>query len=233
MADGVGHGSRVLIRPELILMSAVFVIALLVVVSAPGWSPDSGRIRRCLPPIAAAIALPLAYQVFRMSYFALLVPNTGLAKAGGSAWWTQGLTYLWNFVAPYTLWLPLLLAVPFVAQRVAAWWRAGDRLGVVVLVTPLVAGAADVLYVVYIGGDYMHARLLLPGFFAMCLPVFFSARQLRSAWSCRWSGSRCGRWSVSAGSALCRPRSPASIPRRCSSPTSGTAGSPPPAILIR
>ncbi len=174
-------GLGVLIRPELILMSAVFVIALLVVVSAPGWSPDSGRIRRCLPPIAAAIALPLAYQVFRMCYFALLVPNTGLAKAGVSAWWTQGLTYLWNFVAPYTLWLPLLLAVPFVAQRVAAWWRTGDRLGVVVLVTPLVAGAADVLYVVYIGGDYMHARLLLPGFFAICLPIFFSARQLRSA----------------------------------------------------
>jgi arabinofuranosyltransferase len=174
-------GLGVLIRPELILMSAVFVIALLVVVSAPGWSPASGRIRRCLPPIAAAVALPLAYQVFRMCYFALLVPNTGLAKAGVSAWWTQGLTYLWNFVAPYTLWLPLLLAVPFVAQRVAAWWRTGDRLGVVVLVTPLMAGAADVLYVVYIGGDYMHARLLLPGFFAICLPIFFSARQLRSA----------------------------------------------------
>ena len=51
-----------------------------------------------------------------MCYFALLVPNTGLAKAGVSAWWAQGFTYLWNFVAPYTLWLPLLLAVPFVAQ---------------------------------------------------------------------------------------------------------------------
>jgi arabinofuranosyltransferase len=177
---GLIIGLGTLIRPELLLVSIVFLVGLLVVVTAPGWSTDVGRFRRALPPILAAVALPVLYEIFRMGYYALLVPNTGLAKAGGSAWWTQGFTYLWNFVAPYTLWLPLLLAVPFLVSRASTWWTTGDRLGVVVLMTPFVAGWVDVLYVVYVGGDYMHARLLLPGFFAICLPIFVSARQVRS-----------------------------------------------------
>jgi arabinofuranosyltransferase len=44
----------------------------------------------------------------------------------------------------------------------------------------VVAGLVDLVYVVHLGGDYMHARLLLPAFFAVCLPVFVSSTQLRS-----------------------------------------------------
>ena len=47
-------------------------------------------------------------------------------------------------------------------------------------VTPLLAGAADALYVVHVGGDYMEARLLLPGFLCCCLAVFVDARQFRT-----------------------------------------------------
>jgi arabinofuranosyltransferase len=174
----MGLGS--LIRPELALGSAVFVVALFLVMAGPGWSGPGRRLVRYGVALAAGLALPVAFEVFRMGYYALLVPNTGLAKAGGSAWWSQGLTYLWNFVSPYTLWLPLALAVPFVVAPARAWWRRGDRLAVVVLCTPAVVGLADVLYVVHLGGDYMHARLLLPGFFALCLPVFVTVRQVRS-----------------------------------------------------
>jgi arabinofuranosyltransferase len=169
-----------LIRPELALCSVVFVVVLLLVVAAPGWSGARRRLVRYGVPLAASLALPVAFQIFRMGYYALLVPNTGLAKAGGAAWWSQGFTYLWNFVAPYTLWLPLILALPFVLLPAARWWKRGDRMGVVVLATPIVAALADILYVVHVGGDYMHARLLLPGFFALCLPIFVSLRQARS-----------------------------------------------------
>ena len=113
-----------------------------------------------------------------MGYYALLVPNTGLAKAGAAAWWSQGFTYLWNFAAPYALWLPLSARSPLRAPSgPSAGGRRDDRLGVVVLVAPVVVGLADILYVVHVGGDYMHARLLLPGFFALCLPDL----RLRSA----------------------------------------------------
>jgi arabinofuranosyltransferase len=173
-------GLGTLIRPELALGSVVFVVAMLLVMAGRGWTGPRNRLLYGAVAVAVGLALPVAFEVFRMGYYALLVPNTGLAKAGGSAWWTQGFTYLWNFVAPYTLWLPLLLAVPFVVIPARAWWRRGDRLGVVVLATPIAVGLVDVLYVVHLGGDYMHARLLLPGFFALCLAVYVPLRQMRS-----------------------------------------------------
>jgi arabinofuranosyltransferase len=173
-------GLGTLIRPELALGSVVFVLALLAVIAAPGWPGSSRPVWRLVGPVVAGLVLPVGYEVFRMGYYAMVVPNTGLAKAGGSGWWSQGFTYLWNFVSPYTLWLPIALAIPFVVAPALAWWKRGDRLGVLLLATPVVVGMVDVLYVVHVGGDYMHARLLLPGFFAVSLPVFVSYRQVRT-----------------------------------------------------
>jgi len=170
-----------LIRPELALGATVLVVVLAALVASPTWPGARRPLRRCAAAVAVAAALPLVVELARMAYYALLVPTTGLAKEAGASWWSQGATYLWNFVAPYTLWLPLALAVPLVATRVARWWRAGDRTGVVVLCTPLVVGLAQLAYVVHVGGDYMHARLLLPAFFALCLPVYAGVRTLRGA----------------------------------------------------
>jgi arabinofuranosyltransferase len=175
----IAMGLGTLIRPELGLGAVVFVAALVAVVAAPGWTGDRGRLRRCSVVVASAVAVPVAYELFRTAYFALLVPSTALAKAASSSWWSEGATYLWNFLAPYALWLPLALGALVVVVRVGSWWRAGDRLGVVVLCTPLVVGLVDLLYVVEVGGDYMHARLLLPAFFAVCLPVYVGVRSLR------------------------------------------------------
>jgi arabinofuranosyltransferase len=41
----------------------------------------------------------------------------------------------------------------------------------------LVAAALNALYIVAIGGDYMHGRLLLPAFFAFALPASVSVRR--------------------------------------------------------
>ena len=130
--------------------------------------------------MVAALFVPVLYEVWRMAYFAMIEPNTGLAKAGTSSWWNQGFTYLWNFIAPYTMWLPFLLVVALMSPQCLRWWRGGDRLAVAVLLTPVVAGTLDWLWVVYVGGDYMHARLLLPGFFAFCIAPFVPTGSLRS-----------------------------------------------------
>ena len=113
-----------------------------------------------------------------MAYFAMVVPNTALAKSAGSSGWSQGFDYVWNFVAPYALWIPLLLVAALAASRLARWWPE-DRIGVVVFLTPAIGGLLDVAYVVHVGGDYMHARLLLPGFFALLLVPFMDDRQLK------------------------------------------------------
>ncbi len=170
-----------LIRPELAPAAVVLLVALGVVMAAPGWSGPASRARRYGVPLAAALALPLASELARMAYFGLIVPNTALAKTAGSAWWSQGLTYLWNFVEPYWLWLPSLACALLLGLALRDRWRAEDRLAVVLLAAPVVAGLTDLLYVVYVGGDYMHARLLLPAFFALFLPVAATGRQVRTA----------------------------------------------------
>ena len=181
VAAAVVAGLGTLVRPELALASVVFVASLMALVALPGWGGSNGRVRRPVAVLACALALPVTYQLLRMAYYALLVPSTALAKAAGSSWWSQGGTYLWNFVAPYTLWLPLALAAVVVGARMAKWWGLGDRSGVLVTVTPVAVGLVDLLYVVEVGGDYMHARLLLPAFFALCLPVYVGVRSLRGA----------------------------------------------------
>ena len=169
-----------LIRPELVVAAGLLTAALVLLVAAPGWGSATGRLRRCAAVVAAALALPLAVEVLQAAYYALLVPSTALAKDAGAAWWSQGLTYFGNLVTPYALWIPAVLALPLVGLRARRWWGSGDRTGVLVLVTPLVVGAVDVLYVVHLGGDYMHARLLLPALFACCLPVWVTTAQLRT-----------------------------------------------------
>ncbi len=188
-----------LIRPELVLMSGVMLVAVGLLVGMRGWKGSTGVRRRWGLLVLAAIVVPGLYEVWRMAYFALLVPNTGLAKAAGSSWWSQGLSYLWNFISPYTLWLPLALAAPFVVLLGRRFWQDDDRVALVVLGAPLVAALVDTLYVVEIGGDYMHARLLLPAFFALSLVISVRLDSLHSwlivptAGICLWAVI-CGGW---------------------------------------
>jgi arabinofuranosyltransferase len=150
-----------LVRPDLALFSLVAGVALLVLLR-PGW-------RRALAWIGVAAALPLAYQIFRMGYYGLLVPNTALAKEASRARWDRGLNYLADLITPYLLWLPLVLLA---AAAVFVLRRHMTRPVTVLIAVPLLAGLLLALYVVRVGGDFMHGRMLLPALFCVLLPVF-------------------------------------------------------------
>jgi arabinofuranosyltransferase len=138
---------------------------------------------------AVSAALPAVYEVFRAGYYGLLVPATALAKEAGVPRWDRGMTYLHDTVGAYWLWVPaLLLALAALglvrprlarvgneasggdpdARRTRTWDRAGS---VAVALVPVLGGVAMVLYVVRVGGDFMHARMLLPAIFCLLLPV--------------------------------------------------------------
>jgi arabinofuranosyltransferase len=154
-----------LVRPELALQSAALLAAVLVGERARGW-------RSGVRLLAWALALPVAYQVFRMGYYGVLVPNTAVAKEAGLSRWDAGWDYLRALVDPYWLWLPLLvLAIGAYVPLVTDLRRAGSWRQVLVVGGFVLGGALQVLYIVRLGGDYIESRLLLPAFFAVLAPV--------------------------------------------------------------
>jgi arabinofuranosyltransferase len=90
-----------LVRPDVGLYTAAF-LAIVLFEARRRW-------REVARVVAWALALPVAYQIFRMGYYGQLVPNPAVAKEAGSARWHDGWIYLRHFVDPYTLWLPLLV----------------------------------------------------------------------------------------------------------------------------
>jgi arabinofuranosyltransferase len=164
-ASAVVLGLGPLIRPELALQSAALLAVVLVGERARGWRGDA-RV------LAWALALPVAYQVVRMGYYGVLVPNTAVAKEAAMSRWDAGWDYFGAFVDPYWLWLPLLVLVagayaPLVDDlRRQARWRQ-----LLVVAAFVLGGALQVLYIVRLGGDYIESRLLLPAFFAVLAPV--------------------------------------------------------------
>jgi arabinofuranosyltransferase len=169
-------GCSVLVRPELALIGGLALIMMLI--AAQGWR------RRVLIVVAGGL-LPVAYQIFRMGYYALLFPGTALAKDAAGDKWSQGLIYLSNFNHPYALWVP---AVVLAGLGLVVW--AGRRQGIrytpapahgplvrsvqspaAVVVFILVSGLLQALYWIRQGGDFMHGRVLLVPLFCLLAPV--------------------------------------------------------------
>jgi arabinofuranosyltransferase len=174
-------GAGPLVRPELLLVSAVFVVTLLVLPAgrpARSGSRASGLRAKGLL-LLSALALPLLYELFRMSYYATLTPTPALAKESARPWWEQGYAYARDFIDPYWLWVPALMVILLVA---ALGWRL-DRRHRALMAAPLVAGLLVWLYVMRVGGDFMHARLLLPAVFLLCLPAAVVVTPLKSVTS--------------------------------------------------
>jgi arabinofuranosyltransferase len=167
-AFSIGCGP--LIRPDLTVFSVGFGIALILTLALG----DDGRRRigrrewTRLAVIAAA--LPASYQVFRMGYFAALVPNTALAKEAMASNWIQGWRYTVDFAGTYLLWIPVLIVAAWAATLLPPAIRAGSG-SVALVLAPMLAGVVHWLYVTRVGGDFMHGRLLLPSLFGFLLPV--------------------------------------------------------------
>ena len=162
---GVVLGLAPLVRPDLGLMMLCVLVAWFMVV----------RPRRILFDVVAIFALPLAYQIFRMGYYAMLVPTTALAKDAGGLHFGQGWEYARNFIGPYRLWLTAILIAAAVVYRSLA---NRDRRIAIATAAMVSAALLHALYIIAIGGDYMHGRLLLPAFFALALPASISVKAI-------------------------------------------------------
>jgi arabinofuranosyltransferase len=159
-------GLAPLVRPDLALFGLLVAVVLVLLEWRLGW-------RRLLGLAGVAAAVPLAYEVFRAGYYGLLVPSTALAKEASTSRWSQGLLYLRDLTDTYWLAVPLLALL--VAGGFGLWRLSHHRrprwATLAVAGAPVLAAGLLSLYVIRVGGDFMHGRMLLPALFALALPV--------------------------------------------------------------
>ncbi|MEV0318950.1 hypothetical protein ACIBKX_05415 [Streptomyces sp. NPDC050658] len=181
VVSSVVIGLGPLVRPDLALVSVVFLGAQWLMVRPSRWAALGG--------LGAALALPVAYEVFRVGYYGQLMPLPGVTKEASQSLWTRGLSYLVDFAGPYLLWMPALLILVAVLPARRGWTVSPP---LVPAFAPVVAGVLCWAYVIKVGGDFMHGRMFLPGLLLMLLPVFLVP--LTRAWAI--AGVGVGAWAL-------------------------------------
>ena len=157
---------------------------------------DGGWLLRTTPGRrAAALALLppllilLPYQLWRVSYYGALLPNTYYAKAAYLSFWARGLYYLRTYAGIYLLW-------PFLPLPLAGLGLAPPGPVRRFLLAAVLVATATVLYVGRIGGDFMEWRFLTPA-----SGVFYPAIVIGAAAAVRqWRGEGAG-WLAGAATA--------------------------------
>ncbi len=143
VASLVTIGLGPLVRPELSLVSLVFVVAILVNLRV--------TLRMAIFGIMLASLPPIAYEIFRAGYYGLLVPLPALAKEAAIADLSRGSAYLWDFIEPYWLAVPLLAVGVLLVLGTLPHSRAGDRRSgrseIVVITAPVLSSVALTAYV--------------------------------------------------------------------------------------
>jgi len=150
-----------------------------------------------------AILPATLWQVFRMGYYAAIVPTTFIAKESFQPVWWRGYLYLDDFVRTYNPeWIVALGGCALIG-RSSRWIRTKTSVGDVaergrhdrIIAALFLAGALHILSVCRVGGDFMHARLLLPGVFAVfssfaviSFPRAIVARVIMTATCLVWCG---------------------------------------------
>ncbi len=153
-----------LVRPDLVPLTACWFLAFV------ACRPTS-RARAAVGYGAVAAALPLAYQIFRMGYYAAWVSNTAIAKEASAAYWSQGWRYAADLFSTYRLEPLVAAALIWLGLSLSQRVRQRDWASVVLRGATLTGALLQAFFVVRVGGDFMHARMLLPELFALVLPL--------------------------------------------------------------
>lgn len=144
--------------------------------------------QRRAPRLLLAYVLPflvcfVPYLLWRRLYYGYWVPNTFYAKSASDPYPSQGLVYVWEFVKCYwvllaTPLLPLVYALkrPDLAVSVSPWLGRRPHLAIVAFVGLYVA------FVIWVGGDFMFGRFLVPVLPALLLGLDVGANR----WLPRW-----------------------------------------------
>lgn len=151
-------GMSWLVRPELALYGGLAGIILLAFERKSWWKI-----------LLVAIPVPLSYQIFRMGYYGLLVPHTAVAKSASGSQWANGWKYLADFSQPYTMWIAAIIVIVLAVFTIPPLVTTKKHRVIIALV--IACATIHFLYIMRVGGDFMHGRMLLLPLFTLLLPL--------------------------------------------------------------
>lgn len=168
-----------LTRPDGALFAALGVIAIaLRPPGCPGRPGMRGRYGDVLAVMTPLVLVGAALVAFKLRYYGELLPTAFYAKSAASAWYEQGLYYVYLFMQRNWVLVPLLALLVTLRIAHAGGARATRSYPLLVF-----AAAATVftLYVAHSGGDFMYGRRMV-----MVLPCWLLvAEELLAALSPR------------------------------------------------
>ncbi len=137
---------------------------------------------------AAIILIYIPYFLWRYNYYGFIFPNTYYDKLGGETLFSKGFFYIWLYFKPHFLSFLILLLPPVVLypvlktklmdslrEFVADRWNAAYMACIVIVYIYLVG------FVAKVGGDFMHARFIIPIAPFMYYIIFYSLYKFVSA----------------------------------------------------
>jgi arabinofuranosyltransferase len=161
ITTAVVFGLGPLVRPDFAVVSVVFCVAL--------WLLVRPTRRRAIGLAAAALALPVAYEIFRAGYYGVLVPLPAIAKSAVNAEWQRGFVYLGDYMRPYLVYVPMAILAIVGGLAIRRRWIL-DRTRILVG-TSTISALLLAIFVLRVGGDFMHGRMFLPATFMVLLPA--------------------------------------------------------------
>jgi arabinofuranosyltransferase len=133
----------------------------------------------------AFICLYIPYFLWRFNYYGFIFPNTYYDKLGNETLFGKGFYYLWLYFKPhFTTFLiailPPFVLLPLLKQKpleqlkifIADRWNAAFLTAIIVVYTYLI------IFIAKVGGDFMHARFVIPMTPLIYFIIFYSLLKL-------------------------------------------------------
>lgn len=137
-----------------VLIGPLALLVMLNIIRQP--APLSRRLRHLIVLALPVALLVVPWLLWKLDYYGDILPNTYYVKLGSGRVWGRGFHYLSVFLLSY-LWLPIIPLMIMSVRRLSAAVR-----------WVLVPASMWLLYILYIGGDFMEFRMLVP-----ILPILF------------------------------------------------------------
>ena len=150
LLTGLVTALLVLTRPDFIVFGVV-----LFLFYAYEWIGRRIKLNSVMKFLLFPAILLTVYEIFRMGYYASLLPNPFYTKSGGQSHFSQGIQYLLDFFEGSVFLVILLLAVVTLAVRL----KKPDFKNRLIV---FLCGFTHGFFVIRGGGDFMHGRFLLP-----------------------------------------------------------------------